>query len=294
MKVISLSLLAIIMNLSLYGQTIQHVIIIGIDGMSPNGILNANSPVMDNLMQNGSYTMHARDVLPSSSSPNWASMIMGAGPEQHGITSNEWQPDNHILPPVIKNEAGYFPTIFWLLYQHNPGYEIGAIYHWDDFGRLFEKEAVDFDTTFKNENKVADMASQYIVDNKPNFLFVHFDHVDGAGHKFGHGTEKYYGSVAKADQLIGKIADAIKTADLMDKTLIIISSDHGGNGTSHGGETPGEVEIPIILSGPGIKQGYEITYPVNIYDIASTVAYVFNLEQPRAWIGRPITSAFIE
>ena len=35
-------------------------------------------------------SIHARGVIPTVSSPNWASMIMGAGPEQHGITSNDW------------------------------------------------------------------------------------------------------------------------------------------------------------------------------------------------------------
>lgn len=294
MKVISLSILAIIMNLSLYGQTIQHVIIIGVDGMSPNGIINTATPVMDKLMKNGAFTMHARNVMPTSSSPNWASMIMGAGPEQHGITSNDWQPDNHILPPIVKNEDGIFPTIFWLIHQHDPQAEIGAVYHWEDFGRLFEKSAVDFDTTFKNENKVAEVAAEYFTNNKPKFLFIHIDHVDGAGHKFGHGTERYFDSITKADKLIGKIVDAVEQVDLMKNTLFIISADHGGNGTSHGGETLGEVEIPIIISGPGIKQNFEISDPTNIYDIASTVADIFNFRQPDAWIGKPIKSAFMK
>ncbi len=68
--------------------SVKHVLVIGIDGLSPDGILNARTPVLDSLMAHGSATMRARAVLPTSSSSNWASMIMGAGPEQHGITSN--------------------------------------------------------------------------------------------------------------------------------------------------------------------------------------------------------------
>jgi len=275
-----------------FSQQIDHVIVIGIDGMSPDGIKNADTPNMDKLMENGAFTMHARNVLPTSSSPNWASMIMGAGPEQHGITSNEWKVNNHELPPVVKNEAGIFPTIFWVIKQNDPSTKNAAIYHWGDFGRLFEKSAVDKDLTFKNENKVADEAAKYILKEQPKFLFVHIDHVDGAGHKFGYGSERYYGGVAKADQLIGKIVSSVEKAGIRDKTLIIVSADHGGKGTGHGGESLGEVEIPIILSGPNIKNGFEISDPTNIYDIASTVAFVFGYEQPKAWIGRPITSGF--
>ena len=78
----------------------------------------------------------------------------------------------------------------------------------------------------------------------------------------------------------------------MEHTLIIVSADHGGKGTSHGGESLAEVEIPIILSGPNVKHGFEITDPTIIFDIAATAAYVFGYEPPKAWIGRPITSAF--
>ena len=293
MKFKAFLILALFISLESLSQNIEHVIIIGIDGMSPDGIKNAKTPVMDNLMKNGSFTMHARNVLPTSSSPNWASMIMGAGPEQHGITSNKWELNDHELPPVVKTESGMFPTIFWLIKKNDPNAEVGAIYQWAGFGRLFEKSAVDFDKTFKSENNTADEAAKYIFEEKPKFLFVHLDHVDGAGHKFGHGTERYYGGVVKADMLIGQILESIEKAGIKDKTLVIVSADHGGKGTSHGGESLGEVEIPIILSGPKINRGFEISDPANIYDIAATVAYVFGYESPKAWIGKPITSAFL-
>lgn len=292
MRILSLIGLFLLLSLKAFSQAIEHVIIIGIDGMSPDGIANAKTPNMDQLMKNGAFTMHARNVLPTSSSPNWASMIMGAGPEQHGITSNEWQLDDHELPPVVKTEAGIFPTIFWLINQNDPEEEVGAIYHWADFGRLFEKSAVDHDVTYKNENKIVDEAVTYIHDKKPKFLFVHIDFVDGVGHKYGHGTEEYYGAVAQADQLIGKIVNSIKSANIYENTMVIVSADHGGKATGHGGESLGEVEIPIILSGPSVKKDFEISDATSIYDIASTVAFAFKYEQPQAWIGRPIISAF--
>ena len=70
-----------------------HVVIFGVDGLGAQGFRNAQAPRMDRLRCEGSSTVHARGVMPTVSSPNWASMIMGAGPEQHGITSNDWKPD---------------------------------------------------------------------------------------------------------------------------------------------------------------------------------------------------------
>lgn len=280
------------LHLGATAQKISHVIIIGVDGMSPDGVMHATTPVMDSLMENGAFSMHVRNMLPTSSSTNWASMIMGAGPAQHGVTSNSWQVDDHKLPPVVEDEAGIFPTIFHVLHQQNPRAKLGAIYQWKDFGRLFEKSAVDIDKTFINENKVTDEAAEVIITERPELLFVHLDMVDGAGHKFGHGSKKYYGAVAKADLLIGRLVAAVRQAGISKHTLIIISADHGGVGKSHGGESLAEAEIPIIMNGPTVHKGFEIKEPTYIFDIAATVAWVFKATPPKAWVGRPISSAF--
>ena len=59
---------------------VKHLVIIGVDAMSPNGILNSKTPVMDEMMAKGAYTLNARGVLPTSSSTNWASMVSGCEP----------------------------------------------------------------------------------------------------------------------------------------------------------------------------------------------------------------------
>jgi arylsulfatase A-like enzyme len=52
-----------------------------------------------------------------------------------------------------------------------------------------------------------------------------------------------------------------------------------------------EIEIPFIIAGPGIKAGHEIKTPVNTYDTAATVAFLFQLKPPEAWIGKPVREA---
>lgn len=274
-------------------QGIEHVVIIGVDGMSPNGIQKANTPMLDSMVQNGAATMHARSVLPSSSSPNWASMIMGADTEQHGVTSNGWEKNAHELPPVVATKNGTFPTIFTLFHDQQPDAHVGAIYDWDGFGRLFEKEDVDFDIDGDHEDNTTQEAVNYIKEHTPKFTFVHLDHVDHAGHSMAHGSPEYYKSVEKADSLIAEIVNATKEAGIFEKTLFIVSADHGGLGFGHGGESLAEMEIPFILYGAGIKKGYQIEETVYQYDNAPTVAYAMGLQTPQAWIGRPVKGAFI-
>ncbi|MEZ4700990.1 MAG: alkaline phosphatase family protein [Rhodothermales bacterium] len=271
---------------------IEHVFVIGVDGMSPDGIRNADTPVMDRMMREGAYTLQARGVLPTSSSPNWASMISGAGPALHGVTSNDWEKEVHSLPPVVNGDETIFPTIFSLVHNQRPGAEVGAIYHWTGFGRLFEKQAVNYDRSPDTEDETAALAAAYIEDKKPTFAFVHFDHVDHAGHTYGHGTDAYYASVGRADSLIGVVLAAIENAGLLERSLIIVSADHGGIGLGHGGETTEELEIPFLMMGHGVKRGFAIEAPVNTTDNAATVAFALGLKTPYAWTGRPVASAF--
>ncbi len=271
---------------------IQHVIVIGVDGMSPNGIINAKTPVMDEMMKNGAYTLNARGVLPTSSSSNWASMVAGAGPEQHGITSNGWERDDHVLPSVTTGMEEIFPTIFSVAREQQPELEIGAIYHWGGFGRLIEKSALNYDNNGEDEYATTQAAATYIQDKKPGFLFVHLDHVDHAGHHDGHKTAPYYQAVNVADSLIGQIIQATKGAGIFEKTTFIVSADHGGIGYGHGGETIDEIEIPFIVYGKGVKKGHLIKENIYTYDNAATVAFMLGVQQPYAWIGKPVKSAF--
>lgn len=271
---------------------IKHVVIIGFDGLSPNGIENAETPNFDKLIKEGASTMHARSVLPSSSSTNWASMIMGVGPEQHGITSNDWEKNNFVLPAVVQGEDFLFPTIFRLIHTQIKNAEIGAIYHWSGFGRLFEKNAVTYDINPETEDETAIKASAYIKSKQPVFTFVHFDHVDHAGHEYGHGSPEYYKAVEKADALLGQVMQAITSSAMAEETVVIISSDHGGIGKGHGGESMQEVEIPFIVWGKSVKKNYTIDYPVYQYDNAVTVAFALGLKMPMACIGRPVKNAF--
>ncbi|MSU49720.1 MAG: hypothetical protein EXS37_11655 [Opitutus sp.] len=93
---------------------------------------------------------------------------------------------------------------------------------------------------------------------------------------------------------IGDMVIAIKEAGIDGDTVVLITADHGGNGKKHGGNTMGELEIPWLITGPPIKRGFEITDPVNTFDTAATLAKLFGIVPPAAWIARPVESAFVK
>jgi len=277
---------------AIYPKGIEHVIVIGLDGTSSDGIRMAVMPNTQNLIKTGAVKRNVRTVMPSSSSPNWASMFMGAGTEAHGIIDNDWGRADYTLPPNVSMEDGLFPTIFGWLRKNKPNAEIGVVYQWSGFGRLFEKSAVNYDKNMPDEIETTQTFCNYIEKKKPTLGFMHIDHIDDIGHEFGHGTQAYYDALHHIDSLIGQVQASIQKAGIQETTLLIITADHGGVGYGHGGATVEEAEITMILNGKSIKPQYAIQQQVYTYDLAATIAFALKIVPPYAWTGRPIKSAF--
>jgi predicted AlkP superfamily pyrophosphatase or phosphodiesterase len=262
--------------------------ILGVDGLSVEGVRNTRSPHLHAFMERAAWSLEARAVMPTLSSPNWESIITGAAPEQHGITSNGYLKERIELKPVCIDAQGKFPTIFQVLRDQRPASRIAVFHDWDDFAGLLEATAPDVLQHVSGARRTADAALRYWNESHPELLFVHLDNVDHAGHEYGWSTREYYAAVEDADAYLGKLLDALlATPD----TYVLITSDHGGKGRGHGGNTMGEIEIPWILTGPGVATG-RIAAPINTFDTAATVAWVFGLTTPACWIGRPALAAF--
>jgi predicted AlkP superfamily pyrophosphatase or phosphodiesterase len=283
----------------------DHVIVIGVDGMSPAGIEGAHTPVIDSLLKYSAYTFVCEAVLPTSSSPNWASIVMGAPPELHGVTSNSWQPGLQTEPLLCTGTDGKgkssnaWPTIFGELRKQKPTADIACFFDWRDFGRLIEKGVLTkqrranlMEKAFgTGHSSMTRGAVRYFKKNTPQLLFVHLDNVDHAGHKFGHRTPQYFDAVAEADKQIGKLVAAVKASGKADRTVILITADHGGIGTGHGGDSPAERQVPWILNGRKVIHG-PLSIALQTFDTAATLSYILGVRTPSCWTGQVVLQAF--
>ncbi|MEG1607508.1 MAG: alkaline phosphatase [Mucinivorans sp.] len=268
----------------------KHVILIASDGFSGQ-IVRENPgkfPNIEKLFARGSYTLEARSVLPSSSAVNWATLLMGAGPEMHGFT--EWGSKSPEVEPIYTTpQYGMFPSIFSVVRAQRPKAITGALYSWDGIGYLFEKRAVDLDFLApEDDDKIAQRATEYISQAKPNFLFVYFSEPDHTGHTYGWLSQQYITSCQKIDSLVGVVVNAIDAQLDGKSTAIIYTSDHGGVDKGHGGKSMSEMQVPYVMVGRGIAQGQKIEGVVMKYDNAPTVAKMLNLKVPEQWRGRSV------
>lgn len=281
--------LFLLISISAYPQKVKHVILIGSDGFGAYAFEKAKVPNLREMMQAGSWSLQARTVLPSSSAANWASMVMGAGPELHGYTT--WGSKKPDMPARVLDEYGMFPSVYAQLRNEKPDSEIGVIYEWDGIGYLFPKAAVNHDQNLDGDIAIANAASKYIIEKKPNFLFVHLHDVDSVGHKIGHGTPEYYAAIERTDTHIGTILKSIKEAGIEKNTVVLFTADHGGVDKGHGLISMNEMQIPWIIRGPGIHPNREISESIMTFDTAATIAELLKLSRPQVWIGRPVKEA---
>lgn len=275
----------------------KHVIMIGLDGMSANSIKNGvEMPTYRSMMKRGAYTLKNRSVLPSSSAANWASMFMGASPELHGF--NTWGSQEPDFDSRELTENGLFPDIFYLIRQVQPKAQLGHIYEWGGMFYLADNKSIDnvqqASLSGIDIKSAVAPAVDYIKKEKPNFCAIIFDQPDGAGHSEGWESEAYLNMLNHLDNALQSIVDAVEEAGMMDETVFVLVSDHGGTGTGHGGPTLDEMQTPIVFYGKGIKSDFEIPESTMVYDIGSTIGYMFGVSQPQVWIGRPIMSIFSE
>jgi membrane-anchored protein YejM (alkaline phosphatase superfamily) len=296
MKRIATAILSVGGMLSAWAQpadrgSTPHIIVIGIDGLSVDGIAKAKAPRLRELISRSAWTMEARGVMPTLSSPNWTSMITGAGTEQHGVTSNGHLRRLVEFQPVLRNSAGIFPTIFEALRTQRPSSRIAVFHDWSGFSDLIEKDAPDLLQHEHGASRTVEAAARYWTEYRPDLMFIHLDNVDQAGHDSGWSSSAYLQAVAHADGYVGEIVDMLEKLSASESTFVLVTSDHGGKGRSHEKNILEDIQIPWILAGPEILAG-RITAPVYTFDTAATLAWIFGINLSEYAIGRPVLAAF--
>ena len=266
----------------------EHVFVIAFDGWGSYCMDSVAMPNTRALMAAGTYTFNKRTVLPSDSAPNWASMFAGAPVEFNGWSNNGSGPD---VQPVYVNGNGVFPTIFSILREQVPDAEIGCLYEWGGIRPLIDDKAHNYCVKDRQEN-LTPLAVEYIKTKKPDFLTVIYDDPDHVGHKNGHDTPEYYAKMEQLDSWLGEILAAIKEAGIYDDSIIIVTSDHGGIETRHGGRSLMEMDTPFIVAGRNIRKAGEFKQYMMQYDTAHTIAEMFGLQVPEVWRGKSMSQIF--
>ncbi|TSJ77126.1 alkaline phosphatase family protein [Rariglobus hedericola] len=279
----------------------EHVFVISFDQAAPAGINRANMPLFKAMAAEGAHTWEAYTIVPSITLPSHVSMLTGVGIQKHQILWNEW---DETRPKLA------VPTIFHL--AKAKGLSTAMIAAKNKF-RTFE-QAGGLDTFLIPEDAKAKDIGAAVADllktKQPNLIFIHFADPDTTGHQYGVDSAEKMQALADCDQALGVIRAAIAAAGIADKSVMILTADHGGHDRpaaeiaerikrgqppspgTHGLPDSSDVIIPWIAWGKGVKPGFTVTAPVVQYDTAATALWLLDVPVPESFWGRPVVSAF--
>lgn len=265
------------------------------------------TPNINRLAAEGTLFTQCTSVAPSTL-PSHASLLTGMYPFIHGarVNGNFALPaENHTIAETLK-EAGFgtgAQTAAMVLNR-----EYGLSQGFDVYtdpravaverpkpggGPVRERRAAD----------VADRAIQFVRDHRGErfFLFLHLfdphqplDPPEPLKKLFP--NDPYLGEIAYVDQQLGRIFRELETLKLDQRTLIVLTADHGESREEHGEENHGlfvydsTLSIPLILRCPGwIPTGRRADAQVRLVDIAPTILDLTGVEVPGDLSGLSLT-----
>ncbi|MDK2593466.1 alkaline phosphatase family protein [Pseudoalteromonas obscura] len=276
----------------LSGQVLasSHSLLIAIDGLRGDGIENASTPNLDKLIAGtwaegyqGAFAFYAqtmKDAAPNSG-PNHVGIMTGVTAKKSGVTGNS---------DVHTGRYAQYPHYQSLLERHSASLNTAYLVTWSTDMQIANEADLKIDSNDAGNvnNALKIINGTYESNNwpkgtRPDSIFLFLDDVDGAGHAccFTASDTGYVDEIADVDRQIGILLDAIKARPNFaeEDWQIVMTSDHGGRGSSHGIHAADNYTIPFLVASKTAKQGYLSGIPKN-YDAAPTVLAHHGLSVP--------------
>jgi arylsulfatase A-like enzyme len=118
------------------------------------------------------------------------------------------------------------------------------------------------------------------------------------GKGLGWYVAQYDGEIAAVDAEVGKVLDALDASAVRDRTLVVITSDHGESLGEHDyyfdhGEDlfDPSMRIPLIVAGPGVERGRRSDVLATTLDLVPTVLDAVKVSYPPDLAGESLMPA---
>lgn len=136
--------------------------------------------------------------------------------------------------------------------------------------------------------------------DQPWFLWIHlvdphWPHQNGSTETLMSG---YRAEVATADKRVGRLLETLEARADFDRTLIVVTGDHGEALGAHGVKTHGvtlyehEVRVPLLIHVPGAPP-HRRADPVSLVDLMPTLLDGLGVPSAAAWDGRSLLPAVL-
>jgi len=210
---------------------IEHVIIIVIDDVKAEQffslIKNSELPNMGSYYNNSHYSDKCVTTFPSTTLPSHVSIFTGRYQDYYKIPCIKWfDKKNEKIHDYASGLAG-----LKLIQEDMIAANAQTIYEKIDGESLVIFNGVIKGATHTRFNIIQSVSSnfkRYLLENPiPTIVTCWYFESDAKLHHFGSQSKQYLRQLKKIDKDIGKIINELIERELFDKTLVIITSDHG-------------------------------------------------------------------
>jgi arylsulfatase A-like enzyme/Tfp pilus assembly protein PilF len=295
---------------------VRNVVIISIDTcradhLSCYGYSRRTSPNIDALGAEGIMFNHAVTSIPTTL-PSHASMLTGTVPLYHKVRDNNnyrLAPSNVTLAEILKDNGFVTGAVIGAFVLDSQfGLEQGFDTY-EDIINLTDKQFLLYNE--RDAMEVTRLGSKWLEEHRGDrfFLFLHYfdPHAPYKPHKefvfssfpfFILAKDRYDGEIAYTDHFIGQVIDKLKSLDLYDSTLIIVTGDHGEGLGEHGERAHSyfiyhsTLHVPMIMRIPGGPEGAIIQETVGLVDIVPTVCGILGIRVPANVQGKNLGPLF--
>ena len=243
------------------------------DGLAPRYITRAAMPALTTLALEGASCFTARTVTPPLTLPVHTSMLRGVDPSTHGSLDNTSAPSRTDAPSFLQaaRDAGRLTATFvnWL--------PLDAVIERDAAKQRF---VIDGGYDPDEDRRAVDAAVAAVADGRCDLVFVYLSHPDVDGHTHGWGSAEYAASVTRSDTELARLLDAAGP-----EASVLVTTDHGGLGTSHDDEVADVLETFVVVRAPGRVPAASGWPTASSLDVAPTVADLCGVAPDPRWEG---------
>lgn len=310
----------------------KNVILISIDTLRADhlgcyGYSRPTSPALDKLASEGLLFEDVSSPSPWTL-PAHASLLTGLYPNRNGLKSHEVSmPGNIITLAQILKEHGFLTAA--IVNSHYVSQRYGFNRGFDSFNYIAEDvgkiQAPEID------NEAYKWLSKY--SREPFFLFLHYYDVhsdyrslppykkrfvrpykgkaDGTTSQLlsfrkkqfalkqtdaAHLIDLYDASIRQMDDGLARLFGFLEKKELLERSLVIITSDHGEEFLEHGDVLHGRtqfqelIQVPLIISNPELAKARRIRQIASLVDVMPTILAMLNIAIPAGLDGFDLSS----
>lgn len=288
------------------------------DHLGCYGYERALTPSIDELASSGVRFENVVTAAPVTA-PSIATLMTSTLPSYHGVRDNEIFSLNENLPTLASafSEAGYLTAGFVssVVLNRRGGFAAGFAHYDDDLAQEYvcydddyAPQRDELQGTQRRAEAVTGAALDWlrgVARGKPFLCFVHYfdphDPYDPPPPAVA-GLDKYPydGEIAYTDAQIGRLLGGLEELGLRDKTLVVLTADHGEGLGEHLERTHGfflydaTVMVPLVFCLPGIiPSEVVLSSQVRTLDVMPTILDLAGAAVPETAQGVSLARAIL-